>query len=254
MTATERPARRQLSEDSAALLTAVETPLRRRDQMSAASIRREPHLLDAPHVPSLASVRKTMRFRRWPARCGRTALVAVGLVQPHSRDLSTSTSQPGEDGSKPCSTSQRTARRLRNDHYARITSSSTSVPRRQGAPRVRASRMRGRTGIALARLGPVDHAGDFVTVDEHVGDLQVAVDEHRCPRRSAASAIRRLRVTKSAGRTSLATSHSHSPSRRDASSSRLRPGHGGSGASCSVRTAAPAAAHAAGDAVDGSPR
>jgi hypothetical protein len=73
-------------------------------------------------------VRKTARFRRWPARCGRTALVAVGLVQPQSRDLSTSTSQPGEDGSKPCSTSQRTARRLRSDHHARITSRSTSVP------------------------------------------------------------------------------------------------------------------------------
>jgi hypothetical protein len=75
-----------------------------------------------------SSVRKTTRFRRWPARCGRTALVAVGLVQPHSRDLSTSNSQPGEDGSKPCSISQRAARRLRNDHHARITSRSTSVP------------------------------------------------------------------------------------------------------------------------------
>jgi hypothetical protein len=41
------------------------------------------------------------------------------------------------------------------------------------------------------------------------------------------------------------TSHSHSPSRRAAISSRLRPGHGGSGASCSLRAAAPAAAHAA---------
>src|SRR5438876_5721381 len=37
-------------------------------------------------------------------------------------------------------------------------------------------------GIPLACLGPVDHAGDLVTVDEHVGDLQVAVREHRCPR------------------------------------------------------------------------
>jgi len=64
---------------------------------------------------------------------------------------------------------------------------------------------------------------------------------------SAALASWRLRVTRPAGRTSLATSHSHSPSRRDASSSRLRPGHGGSGASCGVRTSAPAAAHAAGD-------
>ena len=50
------------------------------------------------------------------------------------------------------------------------------------------------------------------------------------------------------------TSHSHSSARREATSSRLLPGHGGSGASCSVRTAAPAAAHAADDAVDGSPR
>ncbi len=45
--------------------------------------------------------------------------------QPHSRDLSTATSG---HGSKPCSTSQRTASRLRNDHHARITSRSTSVP------------------------------------------------------------------------------------------------------------------------------
>lgn len=50
------------------------------------------------------------------------------LAQSHIWDLSTSTSQPGEEGSKPCSTSQRTARRLRNDHHARITSRSTSVP------------------------------------------------------------------------------------------------------------------------------
>jgi hypothetical protein len=39
--------------------------------------------------------------------------------------------------------------------------------------------------------------------------------------RSAASAIWRLRVTISAGRTPFVTSHSHSPSRRDAISSRL---------------------------------
>jgi hypothetical protein len=59
---------------------------------------------------------------------GRTALVAVGLVQLHSWDLSTSNSPPGEDGSKPCSISQRAACRLRSDHHARITSRSTSVP------------------------------------------------------------------------------------------------------------------------------
>ena len=47
--------------------------------------------------------------------------MAVGLVQPHSWDLSTSNSQPGEDGSKPCSISQRAATRLRHDHQARIS-------------------------------------------------------------------------------------------------------------------------------------
>ena len=57
-----------------------------------------------------------------------STLVAVGLVRPHIRDLSTSNSQPGEDGSKPCSASQRDATRLRHDHHARITSRSTSVP------------------------------------------------------------------------------------------------------------------------------
>ena len=36
----------------------------------------------------------------------------------HLRDLSTSNSAPGEDGSKPCSISQRAAHRLRHDHQA----------------------------------------------------------------------------------------------------------------------------------------
>jgi hypothetical protein len=36
--------------------------------------------------------------------------------------------------------------------------------------------------VALTRLGPVDDAGELVTVDEDVGDLQVVVGEHRCPR------------------------------------------------------------------------
>lgn len=50
------------------------------------------------------------------------------VVRPQIWDLKTSTSQPGEDGSKPCSTSQRIAVRLRSDHQARITSTSTSTP------------------------------------------------------------------------------------------------------------------------------
>src|SRR5882724_8424891 len=36
--------------------------------------------------------------------------------------------------------------------------------------------------VAMGRLGTVDDTGDLVTVDEDVVDLQVAVDEHRCPR------------------------------------------------------------------------
>src|SRR5207248_9561119 len=36
--------------------------------------------------------------------------------------------------------------------------------------------------IALGRLGPVKYAGDLVTGDEHVGDLQIAVRAYRCPR------------------------------------------------------------------------
>ena len=33
----------------------------------------------------------------------------------------------------------------------------------------------------MAALGPVHDAAHLVTVDEHMNDLQVAVDEHRCP-------------------------------------------------------------------------
>jgi mycothiol synthase len=50
------------------------------------------------------------------------------LAQPHIWALSTSTSQPGCHGSKPCSISQRTPCRLRSDHHARITSRSAPVP------------------------------------------------------------------------------------------------------------------------------
>ncbi len=71
---------------------------------------------------------------------------------------------------------------------------------------------------------------------------------------SAASARSRLWLTTSAGRIALATSQSHSAPSRAARSSRPIPDHGGRGPSCKARMAAPAAAQAAGDAVDGSPR
>ena len=44
------------------------------------------------------------------------------------RARSTSNSHPGASGSKPCSSSQRAAVRLRSDHQARIAPRSTSVP------------------------------------------------------------------------------------------------------------------------------
>jgi hypothetical protein len=50
------------------------------------------------------------------------------LERHHNWDLSTSNSQPGAAGSKPCSTNHRTATKQRNDHHPLITSRSTSVP------------------------------------------------------------------------------------------------------------------------------
>jgi hypothetical protein len=63
-----------------------------------------------------------------PAGRCRPAGAGPPPAQPHIRDLSTSTSQPGANGSKPCPASQRTTSRLRSDHHARITSRSTSLP------------------------------------------------------------------------------------------------------------------------------
>ena len=113
----------------------------------------------------------------------------VAQLRPRSCDLSTANSQPGEDGSKPCSISQRAARRLRQRPPGG-GSTSRSAPvavdlrrRRRGAPRARASgSAKVEQGIAGAGVGPVDHAGDVVAGDEHVGELQVAVGEHRRPR------------------------------------------------------------------------
>ena len=79
------------------------------------------------------------------------------------------------------------------------------------------------------------------------------MDEHGRPGRCTASATRRLRATKSAGSVPLVTSHRHWSSSWDADSLYRPLGHGGTGASCSIRTAAPAAAHACADVTDGSP-
>ena len=62
-----------------------------------------------------------------------TPLQAAEMLRPpgaaqHRPRHALAYSAPGEDGSKPCSISQRAASRLRNDHHARITSRSTSVP------------------------------------------------------------------------------------------------------------------------------
>ena len=109
-------------------------------------------------------------------------------------------------------------------------------------------------GITLARLGPVDDASDLVAVEEHVSDRAscrspcVNTGVHG---RSAASATWRLRVPVAQTRSSRALALAVEFRRQLVG---LRPGHGGNGASCNFRMAAPAVAHAADDAVDGSPR
>ncbi len=100
---------------------------------------------------------------------------------------STSTSQPGAAGSKPWSASQRMSTRLRSDHHARITSRSTSVAvaREEVGEAVLVAEGQGGEvveGVAPAGLRPVEHAGDLVAVGEDMGDLEVAVGEHRGPR------------------------------------------------------------------------
>ena len=211
------------------------------------------------------STRTAIRSRR-PSTPGRSAGTSRTsgraprhVVRPHLWDLRTSTSQPGEDGSKPCSTSQRIAVRLRSDHQARITSSVDvgSVTSDDVAEAVLVSERQAREvvhGIALASLGPVDHAGDLVSVDEHVGDLQVAVREHRCPRSErrlghlavAPDQVSGQDVVRQQPR-AFAVEVRCDLVETPAGPSRQR-------ASCSRRAAAPAAAHAADDAVDGSPR
>lgn len=86
------------------------------------------HLLAATAHRTMSRVRAGDAPQGMACSMRQNAFVAVGPAQPHIRDLSTSTSQPGANGSKPCSISQRTASRLRNDHHARITSRSMSVP------------------------------------------------------------------------------------------------------------------------------
>jgi len=62
------------------------------------------------------------------SRRANVALGAVGLVPLHGADLSMATSGISSGGPKPCSTSQRTLSRHRNDHHARMRSRSTLVP------------------------------------------------------------------------------------------------------------------------------
>jgi hypothetical protein len=109
-------------------------------------------------------------------------------VQPDSWDVSTSTSHPADQVAVDVSA-------IDGGHVAKVL----LVTDREAGEVEQC--------VARRRPGPVDHAGNLVTVNEHVVDLY-------------------------------------------ANSSRLQPGHGGSGASCSVRTAAPAEAYAAGHAVD----
>ena len=111
----------------------------------------------------------------------------LALVRPHSRDLSTATSGISSGGPKPCSTSQRTFEQA-SQRPPRADQVAVDVGAVAGDDVVKVLLVSEREGgeveqrVALGRLGPVDDAGDLVTVDEDVVDLQVAVDEHRRPR------------------------------------------------------------------------
>ena len=111
-------------------------------------------------------------------------------------------------------------------------------------------------GITLARLGPVDDAGDLVAVDEHVRDLQVAVREHRCPRPERGLGDLAVAADQVGGEDAVG----HEPLalaveiRRQLVEAPSPAGPGRQRRIVQLPLAAPAAAHAAGDAVDGSPR
>ena len=107
--------------------------------------------------------------------------------------------------------------------------------------------------IALARLGPV---GTPVISSPSTNTSVICrspCDEHRGVR--PGHSLRDLAGARDqvGGKAPVVISSSHSSSRLVADSAPRLLGHGGSGASCSRRTAAPAAAHADDDAIDGSP-
>jgi hypothetical protein len=86
-----------------------------------------------------------------------------------------------------------------------------------------------------------------------VGDLQVAVREHRCPRPERGLGNPAVVRDQVGGKDAVRDEPFAFAVEVRCDLVELRPGHGGSGASCSIRAAVPAAAHAADDAVDGSP-
>ena len=108
--------------------------------------------------------------------------------------------------------------------------------------------------VALGRLGPVDDPGDLVTGDEDMVDLQVTVDEHRYPRSERslgqpAAACDHVGRKHTIGEEPLALGGEPRCQRVDAPAGPWRQRR-----VVQCPRAAPAAAHAVGDAVDGSPR
>ena len=124
-----------------------------------------------------------------PVRAGDAPVITteVGLEPPQRRERSTATSGILSVGPKPCSANQRTASKLRNDHHA-VDHVQVDVRAIAGDDVAEVLLVGERESgqveqpVTLARLGPVEDAADLVTIDEDVGDLQVAVREHRCPR------------------------------------------------------------------------
>ena len=109
-------------------------------------------------------------------------------------------------------------------------------------------------GVALARLGPVDHTGDLVAVDEHVGDLQVAVCEHRCPRPERSLGDLAVARDQVGGKDVVREQPLALAVELRCDLVEAPTGPGRQRRVVQPPTAAPAAAHTAGEEVDGSPR
>ena len=120
---------------------------------------------------------------------------------------------------KPAARHQASPRPPRADHVE-VDVGAEQRRRREGAPRGRASGWRDRTGHRPGPPPTSRYAGDLVAFNETWVICRSPCVNTGVHGRSAASATWRLRVTRSAGNTPFATSHSHGRRGSDATSSK----------------------------------